>query len=193
MMNKTALLALGLFLVLGAHAAPPKYDRDLFPHWSDLDDDCQDTRTEILLKYNKGTIVFDEDDECEEVISGSWKDPYSEKVHTKAKELDVDHVIALQFAHISGAHAWTEDKREQFANDMELNVIPVSLKLNRQKGAKPPSKWMPPAASYHCEYLTRWSKVQAKYKLNIAKAEMDFIRTKMAQVCKKKAPGPAVQ
>ncbi len=184
-MIKKIILTLFLINLIapGVQAAAPVYNRDLYPHWEDLDDDCQDTRSEILIKYNTGKIKFDKGDECQEVLKGKWKDPYSNKVHTKAQDLDIDHVIPLQYAHTSGAFTWNKKKRLLFANDV-LNLLPVSLNLNRTKGALPPSEWMPPFKGFHCKYLTLWRQIQQKYQLKIPKAEMDFIRDGISKSCK---------
>ena len=36
----------------------PKYERNDYNHWIDSDGDCQDTRVEVLVAENSGTIDF---------------------------------------------------------------------------------------------------------------------------------------
>jgi hypothetical protein len=51
------------------------YDRSDWPHWSDDDRDCQNTRHEILISTSKIPVTFKTDDGCN-VATGEWFDPY---------------------------------------------------------------------------------------------------------------------
>jgi len=145
------------------------YDRTNWPHWVDIDKDCQDTRAEILISSSFSSVVFKSDKRCS-VISGRWTDPYSHKVFTKASDLDIDHIVTLKNAHETGGSNWSTAEKRQFAND-PMNLIAVEDNLNQSKGARSPDKWMPPDEGYWCEYVRRWVKVKSKYGLIMLKKE----------------------
>ena len=125
------------------------YDRDDWPHWSDFDGDCQDTRAEMLIKNSRKPVEFRRREACT-VDAGEWVDPYTGKHWTLASDLDTDHIVPLKWAHEHGGASWRRDQKEQFANDFE-NLLAVEDNLNQSKGARGPSKWMPPLAEYHCQ------------------------------------------
>ena len=137
-----------------------EYNRDDWPHWSDLDGDCMNTRHEMLLAQVDGAINLSPDG-CY-VNTGTWKDPFSGKVFHRASELDVDHIIPLKWAHDHGGAQWTKIQKEAFAND-PLNLLVVDDGLNQSKGAKGPNEWLPPNQAYRCEYLARWQTILKKY------------------------------
>ena len=109
------------------------YDRSNWPHWSDADRDCQNTRHELLLTGSSISVTFKSDKQCN-VLVGSWYDPYSNEIYTISKDLDLDHIVPLKFAHGHGADKWSRERKKQFANDYE-NLLLVNASLNRQKGA----------------------------------------------------------
>jgi 5-methylcytosine-specific restriction endonuclease McrA len=160
-------------LFISFTALAENYKRKLYPHWIDQDRDCQNSRAEILIKENKGELKFKRNKSCN-VTWGSWYDPYSGKTFTKASDLDIDHIVPLKHAHTNGANEWTRKKRRAFAND-PLNLIPVSKRLNRQKGAKGPTRWMPPNKDFQCEYIKRWKAVKAKYGIRSSGREVASI------------------
>jgi hypothetical protein len=110
------------------------YDRSDWPHWLDDDKDCQNTRHEILIQTSTKPLEFKTENECN-VLSGEWYDPYSGDTFTISKELDLDHIVPLMFAHGHGADKWSRERKAMFANDLD-NLILVKASLNRQKGAK---------------------------------------------------------
>jgi hypothetical protein len=73
------------------------------------------------------------------------------------------HVVPLRWAWEQGAHDWSEQKREQFANDPR-NLWSVELSLNRSKGVKGPNEWLPPAG--RCQYISRFLPVVKIYGLD---------------------------
>ncbi len=81
------------------------YDRSDWPHWLDNDKDCQNTRQEILIQTSNKTVEFKSENKCN-VLSGEWYDPYSGDTFTISKELDLDHIVPLKFAHGHGADKW---------------------------------------------------------------------------------------
>ncbi len=170
---KSALI-LCLFISFTAYAE--NYKRKLYPHWVDEDRDCQNSRMETLIKENIGDLKFKKNKGCS-VTWGKWYDPYSGKTFTKASDLDIDHIVPLKHAHQTGADSWTRKKRRAFAND-PINLIPVYKSLNRQKGAKGPTRWMPPNKKFHCEYVTRWKAVKKKYGLRSSGRELASVQKK---------------
>lgn len=145
-----------------------KYSRTDWAHWSDKDEDCQNTRHEILIARSLVPPVLDRR-KCR-VISGKWADYYFPEVHLKAKAVDIDHLIPLKHAHDVGGHAWTNDEKENFANDVE-NLVITRRSYNRQKGAKRIDQWLPVHKEYACKYIKDWIRLKEKYKLNFTSPE----------------------
>jgi len=147
------------------------YRREDWPHWIDEDNDCQNTRAEVLIRYSKSQVKFKRNAECN-VSWGEWIDPYSGKKWTKASDLDIDHIVPLKWAHEHGGANWNRDKKRQFANDMD-NLLPVEDNLNQGKGALGPDKWMPPLSDYKCDYLRYWENIIMKYGLEFTSEEKE--------------------
>ena len=164
-----------------AKPAPEKkintYNREAFPHWIDADSDCQNTRAEILIETSLVGPAFKTKRKCI-VVTGKWIDPYSGKTFTNANDLDIDHVIPLKAAFISGADQWDTSKREKFANDPN-NLIPVWKRLNRQKGFKGPDEWLPPNQKFQCDYYKKWKKLKEEYGLTWPAREIASVKEKL--------------
>lgn len=94
--------------------------------------------------------------------------------------MDVDHLVPLRWAWINGAYAWSDEKREQFAND-ERNLFIVSASANRSKGARGPDEWLPPNEAFHCQYVTRYLRILILY--DFSEEQREGIRTLRATVC----------
>jgi hypothetical protein len=158
------------------------YDRSDWPHWSDDDRDCQNTRHELLLTDSSVSVTFKSDKQCN-ILVGSWYDPYSNKTYTISKDLDLDHIVPLKFAHGHGADKWSRERKKQFAND-NGNLLLVNASLNRQKGAKGLDEWLPPNQSYRCEYIARFNSVMTQYELSYIPSEKRII-SRMVKACVK--------
>lgn len=149
------------------------YDRSLYRHWIDADRDCQDTRAEVLIRDDDdGQVEFDTERKCR-VTKGRWYDPFTGKVFTNDDDLDIDHVVPLKNAHISGAWAWTPERRKAYANYLGNNhhLLAVDLAQNRSKGSKGPDEYLPPLESYHCEYVRIWVQIKEEWQLTISESE----------------------
>lgn len=143
-----------------------RYSRKLFPHWIDDDRDCQNTRHELLIERSLVAVTYRNKKKCS-VDTGKWNDFYYPEVHTKAAEIDIDHVVPLKHAFDNGAADWNRSKKRQFAND-PLNLVITQKKYNRQKGAKTPMEWTPVKKDYACKYYARWKQVKEKYSLPLS-------------------------
>lgn len=140
------------------------YSRSKFGHgWSDEDGDCQSARHEALIAQSTTPVRFKSDDECQ-VEFGRWISPFSGEVIQDATTMDIDHVVPLKWAWDHGADKWSKEKRIKFAND-PVNLFSVEASLNRSKGARGLSEWMPPAGK--CGYASRFIRVAKIYKLKI--------------------------
>jgi hypothetical protein len=150
----------------------PAYDRKDWPHWDDDDKDCQNTRAEVLIVESYATVSFKAGKACT-VDAGEWFDPYTAQTFYRASELDIDHMIPLKNAHLSGAHTWTREQRRAFANDMQHpeHLIAVDAGANRSKGARGPEAWKPPAEDHWCDYATHWVQIKWRWQLSVTPAE----------------------
>ena len=153
------------------------YDRKYFKHWSDKN--CQDTRVEVLIEENLNQFrnLRYSSDSCK-ILRGLWFDPYSGTYISDPSKLDVDHVVPLFNAWISGADKWSPEKRELYANyiDDKNHLIAVSYKENRSKGAKAPHEWMPTNTFFHIEYCKIWCEIKVKWCLTVTMEELEFLK-----------------
>lgn len=156
------------------------YNRGDWKHWIDADGDCQDTRAEVLIAASETAVEFKAPAKCE-VLKGSWKDPYSDKVWTAASDLDIDHIVPLKWANGHGGSFWSSDRKKEFANDFE-NLLAVEDRLNQSKSDKGPDVWMPPKHEYRCEYLKRFDRIVAKYSLKYVPQEERVLK-KQREAC----------
>lgn len=158
----------------------PEYDRKLYGGWIDEDADCQNTRQEMLSRLSTQNVIWNEKG-CT-VRRGRWNDPYTNKVFTNASDLDIDHLVPLAYAHIHGAAFWPSDRRIEFGNDLR-NLFAVQASVNRQKGAKGPTEWLPPNEKFRCQYLLRFDRIMKIYGLNYSASEGAEVRALRINYC----------
>lgn len=148
------------------HSTAIEYKRADWKHWIDTDGNCLNTRNEILKKRSLTKAVIND---CK-VISGSWRDYYFPEVLKDPSEIDIDHIIPLKEAHLSGGANWNSAKKSQFANDEE-NLVITRSSYNCSKGSQTIATWLPSAFNYACKYYRDWMKIKTKYGLSISKEE----------------------
>ena len=152
------------------------YDRDLFPHWSDQGDSCN-TR-EAVLERDGADVQVGSD--CYPT-SGTWTSVYDGEVTSEPSDIDIDHMVPLKNAWISGAQNWTTAEREGFANDLEhAQLIAVSDDSNQEKSAQDPSQWKPENQDYWCTYASAWIDVKYVYDLTITDEEKSALGDMLA-------------
>lgn len=168
-------------LRIAPHNTTVPYNRDEWVHWIDDDSDCQNTRAEVLWIESEISVTYTDTSECT-VLGGQWTDPYSGKVWTAASDLDVDHTVALQNAHLSGGHAWDAARKKAYANDLSspehLNAIEDNL--NAAKGASAPDQWKPPLQSAWCLYAIDWVDIKQRWDLTVTQTEHDALAEMLA-------------
>ena len=154
----------------------PAYDRDHFAGWIDSDEDCVDTRHEILQAE---AASFSMNAEGCAVASGEWFDLYTNRTFTDPRDLDVDHVVALADAWVSGAWAWADELLDRFANDFG-NLNAIAAGENRSKSARGPAGYSPSAPAAACDYLVQYATVKIRWSLSITPQDFEVVATGLA-------------
>ncbi|MDE0376545.1 MAG: HNH endonuclease family protein [bacterium] len=159
------------------------YDRDLFVHWTDEDADGCDTRREVLLRDAHSGLHLGSGPGCR-IVSGVWYSAYDDAwVEGSPAGLHVDHVVPLQEAWDSGAHAWGPGRRRAFANDLD-GLAAVTAAVNEAKGAHDPAQWMPPNPDHRCAYAASWIAVKARWELTVDGREAGFLHDLLGGECR---------
>lgn len=154
--------------VAAPHRGAPEYERAAWEHWTDEDGDCQDARQEVLIAESRVAVTFETSAQCR-VASGSWFDQYSGETLTRPSDVDIDHLVPLENAHVSGGWSWSAERRRAYANDLPHpeHLIAVRDRVNQAKGAKSPERWMPPRVAYRCDYAISWIAVKTRWALTV--------------------------
>jgi hypothetical protein len=154
------------------------YSRARFPHWIEQGGGCN-TRDLVLKRQGQGVTATAD---CK-ITHGTWLSPYENQSYTDPQKLDVDHVVPLANAWRSGASAWTDPRRQDFANDLARPQLrAVSLTQNRAKGDQDPSQWKPPNRGFWCQYAEDWIAVKHFWALSVTAAEKTAL-TDMLGTC----------
>jgi hypothetical protein len=153
-----------------AHGRP--YLRDDWPTWEDIDGDGCDAREQTLIA--ESTTPAQVDPFGCKVIAGDWTSDYDGTVTSDPSAVDIDHVVPLENAHLSGGWRWDAGRRRQFAND-PANLVAVSPASNRSKGASTPDEWRPPNQVSWCQTATTWVRVKVSYGLTATTTERDAL------------------
>ncbi|MQA88189.1 MAG: DUF1524 domain-containing protein [Streptosporangiales bacterium] len=154
------------------------YDRDRFPHWNTVEGSC-DTREWVLRR--DGTDVQTGSD-CYPT-SGTWFSAYDGVTLSQASDVDIDHVVPLAEAWRSGASGWTDDRRSDFANDLDVAQLwAVNDDINSEKSDSDPDQWMPPRTEVRCLYARSWIHVKSVWGLNLEASEKSAL-TSMLDAC----------
>ena len=161
----------------------PEYDRSQWKHWVDADGDCQDTRQEVLVRESRSEVAFETDSRCR-VETGWWNGDFTRMRVNDPSELDITHRVPLQNAHRSGGWAWPAEKKEEYANylDVNLHLVAATASVTRSRGEKGPEEWRPPDQVFWCEYALYWSAVKTKWELTMSREEANSVR-EMLDTC----------
>ena len=90
--------------------------------------------------------------------------------------VNIDHVVSLKDAFISGANKWSSAQKMTFANDRD-NHVPSCSQVNSSKGSAGPrdflrrshdGKGLDYRIVRFCEYLSRYHSVKLAYDLSFA-------------------------
>ena len=119
-----------------------------------------DTRDAILFRDAKSCTLTKSKGKI--TITGSWKCRYSGKVINNSRDLDIDHIVPLNYAKNNKIGIWTPSSFQEFENDTD-NLIAVDKKLNRAKKDKSIVQWKPPKSQSW--YRARWKEICKKWML----------------------------
>lgn len=146
------------------------YDRDAFGGWIDADRDGCNTRREVLQLESIEPVAIT--GRCT-VTTGEWVSPFDGRTAASATSLDIDHMVPLKEAWVSGAYEWSFTTLRGYANDLgyEHSLIAVTAASNRAKSDQDPATWLPSDISFVCQYLGRW--VGVKYRWDLSVDEME--------------------
>lgn len=138
------------------------------------DTSCFDTRGLVLERDADGKVVVTSS--CR-VQSGLWHDPYSGNDFTSATMIQIDHLVPLKHAYMTGAFEWNANKRCLYANYMgdKFHLIAVSGKENLSKSDRSPLEYMPSDKKYHCQYLKNWLETKFIWELRFTPREVKAI------------------
>ncbi len=174
--SRTASTLLGRLEVRPEKASTP-YRRDLYHHWIDEDGDGCDTRREVLRQESVVPMT-----DCRQ-SAGEWTSVYDGGSVQLARQLDIDHVVALAEAHRSGADRWDDRRRTAFANDLgsPWSLVAVTASSNRSKSDRDPARWTPSTQSGRCflaqaTVITKW-----RWALSVDRDELNALRRELKQ------------
>lgn len=159
----------------------PDYNRkEQFGRWINdpTDDTCFNTRAKVLQRDSSTTVAYKDTNKCV-VAAGKWDDPYTGNTIQLAEGVQIDHLVALKNAYMSGAYKWNFKTRCLYANYMgvKTHLLSVDASENMKKGDKGPDHYMPPNPNHHCSYLKNWLKVKFLWGLRMTFSEAQAIST----------------
>lgn len=162
---------------------PQGYDRNDWSLWNaHVGGGCFTVRDKVLAEETVEPVVTvaASNGRCR-VTTGRWNDPYTGQTFTASTQVQIDHVVPLKEAHDSGGHAWTNQRRRDYANYLGFagHLIAVQGTENASKGADDPTDYLP-IATFRCEYVAIWIKIKDRWGLNMNQAEADAIRAVLA-------------
>ena len=153
--------------------------------WKDVNGNGCDTRNDILKRDLRDVTTAGRNN-CR-VTSGVFDDPYTGKtIHFKygkdtSSEVQIDHVVALHDAWMTGAQKLTQQEREALANDPD-NLLAVDGPENQRKGdglclngKGCTGMYLPPNEEYRCEYAAKFTEVKSKYNLGLTEGQKETL------------------
>jgi len=176
--TRTAALTVLADLPVRGRAARTGYTRARFGEaWADTDHNGCDTRDDVLRRDLRDAVVAD--DGCT-VLGGTLTDPYTGTlVRYPAVPLQVDHVVPLGDAWVTGAQRLGSARRTALAND-PLNLVTTTARITVRKSGGDASSWLPPSQAFRCAYVARQIAVKQAYGLWVTAPERAAMTTVLA-------------
>lgn len=161
------------------------YDRKAkFGRWINdpKDETCYNTRALVLIRDSHGEVLFKDNNHCS-VAAGDWNDPYTGQRFNSSQDIQIDHLVPLKNAYVSGAYKWNFKTRCLYANFMGSNyhLLSVNGSQNMRKGDKAPDKYMPPNPEYACTYIKNWLTIKFLWGLRMTAKESQAIASAISE------------
>lgn len=165
----------------------PEYDRNsLSTDWKDLDGNGCNTRYDVLVGSFRKYARYDSES-CE-IKSGTIYDYYNGKLLKYDKKLDsgggiqIDHIVSIGNAWVSGGYNWSDGEWVAYINDEEV-LIPTYSSTNREKSNKDITEWRPANTNFLCAYATRQIDIKRKYDLTVTAEEKTEFKSILKKDC----------
>lgn len=183
-------------LEVKGRAAKTGYSRSQFgSEWSDsagkfswTKNGC-DTRNDVLARDLTSTTFKPGTGQCVVLTGVLPFEPYTGDKNRKfdrnggyATALDIEHIVALGNAWVTGAQKLSPAQRAAFANDPH-NLMAADPSLNRQKGDADAATWLPPNKAFRCNYVYQQVRVKRSYDLWVTPAERDAMQRVIDKNC----------
>lgn len=167
----------------GDESIPPYERRRHFGGWIRPErGNCLSTRARVLIRdaVDPTRVEMGGSSQCI-VAAGQWVDPYTEKTLTVPRTIQVDHVVPLKNAYLTGAHGWAPSKRCHYGNFVgyRRHLIPIDGPENSRKGDRGPDRYMPPSRDFTCEYVKIWITIKTIWDLDVTRAEWNSVHESM--------------
>jgi hypothetical protein len=150
--------------------------------WPDLDANGCSARQDVLRRQATSVrlgVIASHHTGCREVLAGVWRDAYTGarldgpnmKDGRIAGRIQIDHIVSLFDAWVSGARGWAPEKRVRFANDTSLHELyAVSATTNYAKSYRSAESWAPDATR-QCVFARSIVEVKSAYGLSVTPDE----------------------
>lgn len=187
--TKTAALSVLDTLPVKGRAPKTGYARTQFGSGWETTDGC-DTRNRILQRDLADTVTSNG---CL-VMSGVLHDPYTGKTiqfmrgAETSSAVQIDHVVALGDAWVTGAQGLSADTRKSLAND-PLELLAVDGPTNQQKSDSDAASWLPPNKAFRCQYVARQIAIKLKYHLYVTAPEKQAMQQILGTCPNQSIPG----
>ena len=162
-----------------------KYMRKLhFGRWINdpTDDTCMNTRAKVLVRDSDANVTYRNGKTCV-VEDGQWHDPYTDTELTSSRQIQIDHMVPLKNAYMSGAFAWDYKMRCLYANYMGFrpHLVSAEAHQNMSKGDNGPEGYLPPNESFRCQYIRNWLAIKMIWRLALTPNEAQAIHENIAK------------
>jgi hypothetical protein len=157
------------------------YNRDgQYGSWLTDENSCLNTRAKVLARDSSSPVTYLPNG-CT-VDKGEWNEPYTGRLHTSSRQIQIDHVVPLKNSYMNGGHEWEPAKRCLYANYLGNNfhLLSVDGPENLHKGDTTPAQYMPPNKAFACEYIKDWLTIKTIWSLRITPKEATAIQQVVA-------------